>query len=103
MQSSWPQLFNHPLFRKGWEDHIAGRSWTEQQLNSVVYIFGRMLAAESGRPLPHLAEHVTSEMSDIIRACPMFERQMMVAQWLQAGKDPSKLGKALGTKQGDET
>lgn len=98
--SSWPALFGHPLFRKGWTDHIARQPWTEDQADSVVYIFGRMMAAESRRPLPRYSTTMTPEMAEIIRKCPAFERQMLTSQWLQAHGDPAKMDEALGIKQG---
>lgn len=99
--SSWPQLFNHPLFRKGWTDHASGTRWTEEQGDSVVYIFGRMMAAESRAPLPKLTPVLTAEMTAVIHKCPAFEKQMTVSQWLQTHGDPSLMDKEVGTKQGD--
>jgi hypothetical protein len=100
-ESSWPALFCHPLFRKAWEDSIARRPWTEEQGDSIVYIFGRMMAAESGMPLPRYSSVMTHEMIDIIKACDAFARQAIVAQWLQAHGDPSLMGAEMGLKQGD--
>lgn len=102
VSSSWPQLFAHPLFRKGWEDHLARRPWTEEQGDNVVYIYGRLMAAESRAPLPGYSLGLTAEMVNIIEACPAMAAQLATAQWLQAGGDPDKLKTQVGTKQGDE-
>lgn len=108
--SSWPALFNHPRFRKGWHDYRQGVSPTEDERDTVVYLFGRLMAAEAATlPLPRysgapgLAGDLTHEMIQVIRACPAFEQQMVAAQWLQAHGDPEGMTRPLGTKQGDKT
>lgn len=102
--SSWPQLFCHPLFRKGWADSRNQVAPTEQERDSVVYLFGRLMSAEANHlPLPAPVGWMTDSMKSVIAACPAFEVQMMAAQWLQAHGDPSKMTKPLGVKQGDRT
>ncbi len=102
--TSWPALFSHPLFRKGWHDHRNAVNPTEGERGTVVYLFGRLMAAEAaGLALPVPADSMTRDMVAVIRACPAFERQMVTAQYLQAGGDPARMTEERGLKQGDET
>lgn len=104
--SSWPALFSNPLFRKGWRDSRSAVAPTEGERDSVVYLFGRLMSAESkpaGVQLPPPRDHLIHDMIEVIKACPAFADQMVAAQWLQAHGDPAHMTEPLGTKQGDQT
>lgn len=105
--SSWPELFSNPRFRKGWHDHRSDIAPTEDERDSVVYLFGRLMSVEAAPsglllPLPSPFGILTEQMITVIRACPAFEAQMVAAQWLRAHGDPVGMTQPLGVKQGDE-
>lgn len=80
----WVEIFCNPRFRKGWEDVRNKVSPNEQQCDDVVYIFGRLMGAETGWPLPRYSTVMTYEMIEAIKKCDAFMKQMETAQLLQS-------------------
>lgn len=106
--SSWARYMAQPAFRYGWQsimnrepflDDVAFKVWKIVDNSGHAqrqYEAGRLMALETGMPLPPKAARITAHIKTAVAAAPELRRQFATEQAL--ARDEAKRAAALRLK-----